>query len=247
MKEHVKCLVCGRIALSVNRHGAARTCGAVDCVKAWKKHLKEECNRKYRAENRKWPCDQRAREFASYKRSMFQESKAIAEMLIPRPIRNVCKYCGAKTTIGGRCTDEQCRLKRRRAQYRRKGLKAMSKPLYRARMALSANLISAVRRHKCWGKKITATFAMLGYTQQQFKQHIDSLLQLGMTWGNFGKVWEIDHIKPVKMHNIQAWGDEEMKKCWALDNLQPLWATTAIARAHGSDLVGNREKGASYG
>jgi hypothetical protein len=48
-----------------------------------------------------------------------------------------------------------------------------------------------------------------------------------MTWDNYGE-WHIDHIKPrVLFDNRIA---EQALRCWALTNLQPLWAADNMAK-----------------
>lgn len=64
--------------------------------------------------------------------------------------------------------------------------------------------------------------SLVGYTVDELKVHLESLFQPGMTWGNIGE-WEIDHIRPVKYFNFSKPEHIDFKRCWALDNLQPLW------------------------
>jgi hypothetical protein len=66
-------------------------------------------------------------------------------------------------------------------------------------------------------------FDMLGYNADQLKKHLESKFKDGMTWDNCGK-WQIDHVIPDSWFKYSSIEDEEFKKCWALDNLQPLWA-----------------------
>ena len=46
-----------------------------------------------------------------------------------------------------------------------------------------------------------------------------------MTWDNYGgdSGWQIDHVVPRSWFKIRAVGDDEFKRCWVLDNLQPKW------------------------
>ena len=38
-------------------------------------------------------------------------------------------------------------------------------------------------------------------------------------------VYHIDHIRPVSSFYFTKIEDKEFKECWALSNLQPLWAS----------------------
>jgi len=44
-----------------------------------------------------------------------------------------------------------------------------------------------------------------------------------MTWENYGE-WHIDHKIPVSAFNFDHIAQGDFKCCWALENLQPLWA-----------------------
>jgi len=68
-----------------------------------------------------------------------------------------------------------------------------------------------------------AIFERLGYTVEQLKEHIASKFKEGMSWENYGE-WHIDHITPQSWLPFTSIEDENFIKCWALDNLQPLWA-----------------------
>jgi hypothetical protein len=238
----VKCYVCGKVSLRpiIGPGGRSSvTCGNSLCAFIHRKNRKA----KKKTEHYKnvklglklpWPSTVKLHN---------EHVKAYKKHIKPIKIHHIpiCQYCGA-IKIALKCSNNQCRIERKRATRKKKAAKRWLNPSYKARMALSHNLKSAIKRRVIWGKKTLATFRMLGYTPSQFKQHIDSKLQSGMSWENHGKIWEIDHIRPVVSFDIKQYGDAEMIKCWSLDNLQPLWATTAIARGHGSDMIGNREK-----
>lgn len=57
----------------------------------------------------------------------------------------------------------------------------------------------------------------------QFRQHMESLFQPGMSWENYGKNgWHIDHIMPVSSFDLTNL--QEVKRASHFSNLQPLWA-----------------------
>jgi len=70
----------------------------------------------------------------------------------------------------------------------------------------------------------------VGYTLQDLIIHLEKLFKPGMSWKNYGK-WHIDHIKPRTYFNFNSYEDKEFKECWALSNLQPLWASENISKS----------------
>jgi hypothetical protein len=63
----------------------------------------------------------------------------------------------------------------------------------------------------------------LGYSVAELRTHLEQKFQSGMSWKNYGK-WHIDHVRPESWFQYRSHNDPEFKKCWALSNLQPLWA-----------------------
>jgi len=86
-----------------------------------------------------------------------------------------------------------------------------------------SNVARLVRRGLVEHTKAEPTFELLGYSVEQLKQHLESQFTEGMTWDNYGE-WHIDHIIPRAKLKYETTDDENFKKCWSLDNLQPLWA-----------------------
>jgi len=76
---------------------------------------------------------------------------------------------------------------------------------------------------------------LVGYNVEELKEHIERLFTKDMNWDKFIKGHiHIDHKKPKALFSYKTVDDEEFKKCWGLDNLQPLWA------------VDNMKKGKKY-
>jgi len=64
----------------------------------------------------------------------------------------------------------------------------------------------------------------VNYTADELIKHLESRFKDGMSWDNYGRNgWHIDHIIPKSIFNIKTVGDKAFKKCWSLENLQPLW------------------------
>jgi len=104
------------------------------------------------------------------------------------------------------------------------------------------NNMSRRLRH-CINKNNIHIFDIVGYTSEDLIKSLESKFKIGMTWDNYGrkigvKCWEIDHIIPESWFNYSSFNDEDFKKCWSLDNLQPLWAEENKSK-------GNRYSGSS--
>jgi len=107
----------------------------------------------------------------------------------------------------------------------RQKTKYHSDPKYRLRMVMSSAIYQTVKHRKAnrsWLK-------LVDYTLEELIQHLERQFQPGMTWKNYGK-WHIDHIIPIAAWNFIAPKDPEFKKCWALINLQPLWARDNLSK-----------------
>ncbi len=83
-------------------------------------------------------------------------------------------------------------------------------------------------RSKVWAqlkgqKRGRRVFEILGYQIEDLMMHLERQFASGMSWDNYGK-WHIDHIKPRSSFLIQSLDDANLRACWSLSNLQPLWA-----------------------
>lgn len=79
---------------------------------------------------------------------------------------------------------------------------------------------------------------LAGYDVHQLKARLESLFLEGMTWENYGE-WHIDHIRPVASFDFSVDLIQTVRACWALSNLQPLWALDNIKKGKKWDGVVN--------
>ena len=106
------------------------------------------------------------------------------------------------------------------------------------------NISNRVRgsMHQCLKKrgmtKGGKTFEMLGYTPTDLMNHLESQFTDGMSWDNRNK-WHIDHIRPVASFDYDSTDHPDFKKCWGLNNLQPLWAADNMRKKDKWDGVVN--------
>ena len=72
--------------------------------------------------------------------------------------------------------------------------------------------------------------SLVDYTASKLRKHLEAQFQTGMTWENYGE-WHVDHIIPISAFNFTKPEDIDFKRCWALSNLQPMWADKNMAKS----------------
>jgi hypothetical protein len=89
---------------------------------------------------------------------------------------------------------------------------------------LNIRMSCSIRQALKGRKSHTGWEKLVGYNVDQLKNHIESLFTKGMTWELFmdGEI-HIDHKIPKAAFRYDSPDDLEFKKCWCLENLQPLW------------------------
>jgi hypothetical protein len=72
---------------------------------------------------------------------------------------------------------------------------------------------------------------LVGYSVKELATHLEKLFVGNMSWNQFsrGKI-HIDHIRPLSTFQYDDVSDNAFKECWALSNLQPLWALDNIKK-----------------
>ena len=89
--------------------------------------------------------------------------------------------------------------------------------------ALSKTTSRLIQRALSFQKESLINFkGRFGYTLDQLKNRIESNFTPEMNWQNYKSYWVIDHIKAVCFFNFTSYDDPDFKRCWALENLQPL-------------------------
>lgn len=84
------------------------------------------------------------------------------------------------------------------------------------------------------GKKLGRNWeSLVGYTCDDLTIHLENLFKEGMAWTNYGK-WHIDHKIPIAAFNFTKPEHRDFKRCWSLENLQPMWAKANLEK--GSSL-----------
>ncbi len=111
-----------------------------------------------------------------------------------------------------------------RKKQRERTKKLRKIPKYSLDYKMSGAIYSALKKVKA-SKGGKSWKELVDYTPQDLKNHIESLFTEGMTWEKFcnGEI-HLDHKIPKSWFKYESPNDPEFKKCWALENLQPLWA-----------------------
>ncbi len=102
----------------------------------------------------------------------------------------------------------------RRAWYK----KRYADPFYRLERNLRGRLTHTVSSKR----KCATTEALLGCSIEDFCIYIESKFEPGMTWENYGSVWQLDHIMPCAIFDFS--NPEHQKRCFHFSNIQPLFS-----------------------
>ena len=128
------------------------------------------------------------------------------------------KHIGCKSGYLGKCIACVNKIRREKRELTPKD--EMS-PADRINHTVSRSMYTALKGGK--GGRHWET--LVGYSLKELMDHLELLFVPGMTWPNYGKYgWHIDHIIAKSRFNITSAECQAFKDCWALKNLQPLWA-----------------------
>lgn len=72
--------------------------------------------------------------------------------------------------------------------------------------------------------------ALVPYTIDQLKKHLEKSFKPGMTWDNYGSFWHLDHKIPKSAFNYSDPRHVDFQRCWGLENLQPLEAKANLSK-----------------
>lgn len=92
-------------------------------------------------------------------------------------------------------------------------------PEFRCKKKLRARIRMDVKR--AGAEKSPEAMTVCGCTRGQLKQHMESMFSGEMSWGNYGAVWTIDHIRPLSEFNLTE--HEQRVKANHLSNIRPLF------------------------
>ncbi len=101
-------------------------------------------------------------------------------------------------------------------------------PVRRLKKQVMGRIWSAMKRQHVNG---SGSFALVGCTPEELRDHIAKHFAAGMSFENYGE-WHVDHVRPCASFDLSDL--EQVKACFNWRNLRPLWAADNI------------RKGASY-
>ena len=106
------------------------------------------------------------------------------------------------------------------------------------RVKLKKRVAKAIRQAliRRGSSKNTKTVALLPYSIEKLKLHLESQFEPWMNWENWGVydprkwddnnpdtwTWQLDHVKPMASHIYNCESDPGFKDAWKLENLRPL-------------------------
>ena len=171
--------------------------------------------------------------------------------------RNECKSCWKQRTAKYKFSPlALIKIKERNRKWNKENREIVNRRLRKyykinkelnPKIKLLKNLRRRILHSVINGRKSATTLKLLGCSVEFVKSHIESQFKNGMSWDNYGiRGWHIDHIRPCASFDLTI--PEQQFKCFHYTNLQPLWATTEIARKNGDFVsIGNIEKGSKLG
>lgn len=68
--------------------------------------------------------------------------------------------------------------------------------------------------------KSNHSIELLGCSINEFKKYLEVKFDINMNWGNYGKYWNIDHIRPCSSFDLSD--TDQQKLCFNYTNTQPL-------------------------
>jgi hypothetical protein len=166
-----------------------------------------------------------------------------------------CIQCGLdyKKTDRGREVGKRSRIKRKDKAWKVEMIRRQRPEVKQARSAQEATqrvvddnfalrcrmrmLVYAALRRTQRSRKLEE---MIGYSAEDLRVYIKKLLAKidGMSWELLmqGKI-HIDHKIPASKFNYVSVCDEDFKKCWSLDNLQPMWGSDNLEKGNREDFA----------
>lgn len=151
-------------------------------------------------------------------------------------VRSWCKACSVLDISGWRVANKEKDKLTKNKYYQdnkpkiinqireRSKLRRQTDPAFKLLCNLRRRLLNALHGNT----KTLRTKELLGCTPEELKSYLSKLFEQGMTWENYGE-WHVDHVIPCSSFNMLL--EEDQKKCFHFNNLQPLWAVDNLKKS----------------
>ena len=81
-----------------------------------------------------------------------------------------------------------------------------------------------------YGSRFIGKDNLIGCSPEELRIYIEQQFETGMTWDNWGKDWELDHIMPVASFKNLDTDELELYQMNHWSNLRPLWKEENAAK-----------------
>lgn len=168
-----------------------------------------------------------------YKRKYYHENREIVLARVKKyskSDRGKLKRNKYRQSEAGKAAHRKANIKFRQTKKGKEMAVRISKKYYENNK-LSCCMSKAMRKALKGNKRGLHWQNLVTYNIDDLKQHLENLFRSGMSWNNYGE-WHIDHKIPVSNFEFISFKDKEFQECWALENLQPLWAMENFSKGN---------------
>lgn len=212
----------------------------------------KECHRKWCAKNiekkressKKWKEENAVRYAETMKlwkeanKDLIRKGQVAWKKANPERVLELAKCYREKHADALKVRSRACHVKRKveeaaytkkwqaenREKYLASARKSQAKKRATPKGALNNSMSSSI--HRCLksgnGKGGKSWRSLVDFTLDDLKSHLERRFKNGMSWGNYGAVWHVDHKIPIAAFNFEKPEDIDFKRCWSLKNLCPL-------------------------
>lgn len=162
------------------------------------------------------------------------EMEMVIRVNIPEDLFTVC-ICNRVKWVKRRafrlrraCSDSETKELVRKSECQMLGI-PYYKPELRNRFVSSVRAASVLMVERFPSIRNGGFKHIFGYTPENLMKEIEKKFKQGMSWDNWG-LWHIDHISPRSKARSESVYTEKFKKCWDVNNLQPIWASENLSK-----------------
>ncbi len=144
----------------------------------------------------------------------------------PEGREHVCKNA-LKSYHRMKADEDRCRAHLERDRKWRSDRKRRD-PDFAIRTSLRSRLSDLVRRGRA--VKCQSALRLTGCSVEELRRHLEAQFANGMSWGNYGRVWHIDHIIPCSHFDLTS--PQQQAICFNYLNLRPCFASENLRKGN---------------